>query len=86
MARGILIVFLSVGAVLGFAAGFGRLCGYPGYGFHRGWGPGGHMALEDRAAEACVRAAERVIRERSAGDGSRAAHAPEPKAPSAPAP
>ena len=87
MARGILIVFLAAGAVLGFAAGFGRLCGYPGYGFHHGWGPGpgGRMAFEDRAAEACVRAAERVMHERSAADAPRPAPV-EQKAPSAPAP
>ncbi len=86
MWRGILIVFLAAGAVLGFAAGFGRLCGYHGYGWHHGFGPGGHMAFEDRAAEACVRAAERVMHEQRGEPPRPSPAAIEPKAPAAPAP
>ena len=71
MRRGILIVLLAAGAVFGFTLGFGRMYawhhyGYGGPGFH-----GGHHALEDRAADACVRAAERVLAERHAPPAAR---------------
>jgi len=81
MRRGIGIVLLSLGTVLGFGWGIARVTGYcPGgcqhgfYGHERSFmGPG---RFEDRAADACVRAAERVLAKR---------HAPPPSAPAAPA-
>lgn len=84
MKRGILIFLLAAGTVLGFSFAFARHCGFHhGHG-HHAWG--GHfrghhgpMALEDRAADACVRAAERVMKER--GPAAPApAPAPEPAA------
>jgi hypothetical protein len=65
MRRGILIVLLATGAVFGFTLGFGRLYAW----HHHGWGPGWHGhhgRLEERAADACVRAAERVLDQRRA--------------------
>lgn len=69
MRRSFWIVLLALGTVLGFGAGFAHLYGcrhfghgpYGYYGHHFGDGPG---RLEDRAADACVRAAERVLAER----------------------
>jgi len=61
MRRGLLIGLLSAGTVLGFGFGFSRHCAYHhGHGAHR-FGPHG---IEERAADACVRAAERVMKER----------------------
>lgn len=60
MRRGILIVLLATGAVFGFTLGFGRIYAWQ----HHGWGHGRHGAWEDRAADVCVRAAERVLNER----------------------
>lgn len=75
--RGLLIVLLAAGAVLGFSLAFARHWGFHhGYG-HYGWGRHGYASFEDRAADACVRAAERVLKERGA---------PEAKAPTVPAP
>ena len=79
MRRGFWIVLLAIGTLVGFGAGFARVCGYGpfgygpfgyghghfGHGMHGGWGPAG-QGLEDRAADACVRAAERVLAERKA--------------------
>jgi hypothetical protein len=68
MRRGWLIALLGAGTVLGFSFAFARHCAWHGgYGPHA-WGRHGHgpMALEDRAADACVRAAERVMKERGA--------------------
>jgi hypothetical protein len=81
MGRGILIALLTAGTVLGFSFAFARHCAFHGgYGHHAWGGHGrGHLALEDRAADACVRAAERVMKER----GTAAAPAPVP-APSPP--
>ena len=71
MLRAIAIVLLAAGTVFGFGMGFARLAGYGpcGYGWHgrafydRGaWG-GPRQSFEDRAADACVRAAERVLNE-----------------------
>jgi hypothetical protein len=81
MRRGFLIFLLAAGTVLGFSFAFARHCGWHhGYGPHA-WGGYGHgrMALEDRAADACVRAAERVMRERGPD-----AKAPPPAAPAPP--
>lgn len=87
MRRGIAIVLLAAGTVLGFGWGFARLSGHCGYGWH-GAGFHGHgawddrgRALEDRAADACVRAAERVLNERKgapAPANPSAEHAPNP--------
>jgi hypothetical protein len=66
MRRGIVIVLLAAGAALGFTLGFGRLYAWQHYGHGPGW-HGRHAAFEDRAADACVRAAERVLNERRAG-------------------
>lgn len=71
MRRGIGIVLFSAGTLLGFGWGFARLSGHcpygachgPGFYDHGRWGDHGR-ALEDRAADACVRAAERVLAER----------------------
>ena len=62
MRRGIVIVLLAAGAALGFTLGFGRLYAWHHYGYGSGWH--GRHALEDRAADACVRAAERVLADR----------------------
>jgi hypothetical protein len=80
MGRGILIALLAAGTVLGFSFAFARHCAWHGGYGHHGWGgPGrGHLALEERAADACVRAAERVMKERSP---AAAAPAPVPAAP-----
>jgi hypothetical protein len=66
MRRGFLIALLAAGTVLGFSFAFARHCAWHGgYGRHAWGGHGhGHLALEDRAADACVRAAERVMKER----------------------
>ncbi|HWP07272.1 MAG TPA: hypothetical protein VNN72_16080 [Polyangiaceae bacterium] len=86
MRRTFWIVLLAAGTVLGFGAGFAHLCGYGPYG-HYGHGFYGHgwnereRRFEDRAADACVRAAERVLAERR----SPGAAAPAP-APATPAP
>jgi len=63
MRRGLLIGLLAIGTVLGFGFGFARHCAYH-HGF-AGWHRGPH-ALEERAAEACVRATEKVLKERAA--------------------
>lgn len=89
MRRGFLIFLLAAGAVLGFSFAFARHCGWHhgyGYGPHAwGHGPGaGPMAFEDRAAEACVRAAERVMRERGPNAAAPPAPAPAPVAPAPP--
>jgi len=81
MRRTIWIVLLGAGTVLGFGAGFAHLAGYGpcrhlGYGPH-GYGFRGHEGIEERAADACVRAAERVLNERRT--------APPPAVPPAPA-
>src|SRR6476620_3985305 len=90
MRRTFWIVVLALGAVVGFGAGFAHLCGYGPYGrfgHHGGYGPGygpgfdGPGRLEDRAADACVRAAERVLAERR-GAAAPEIHPPTP----APAP
>lgn len=66
MRRKTWIVLLSLGAVLGFTLGIARLTGHLGHGrYGHGW-HARHAALEERAADACVRAAERVLRERAA--------------------
>ncbi len=81
MRRTIWIVVLAAGTVLGFGAGFAHLCGFgpAGHGFYRhgphGRGFGDARHWEDRAADACVRAAERVMTER---------HSPPPPAASPP--
>jgi hypothetical protein len=71
MRRGFWIALLALGTVIGFGWGFARLCGYGHFGYGHGYhghgrdghfGPGGR--LEERAADACVRAAERVLAER----------------------
>ena len=65
MRRGLLIGLLAAGTVLGFGFAFSRHCAYHhGYG---GWQGHRHgpQALEDRAADACVRATERVLKERA---------------------
>jgi hypothetical protein len=72
MLRGIAIVLLAAGTLLGFGAGFAHLAGYCPAGCHGpgfyGYGRSGDhgRALEDRAADACVRAAERVLDARKA--------------------
>jgi len=87
MRRGIWIFVLAIGTILGFGWGFARHCGYGPFGYgHGAWGHGpygafgpGHERLEDRAADACVRAAERVLAERKA-----VPPAPAPPVPPAP--
>lgn len=79
MRRAIWIVLLGAGTVLGFGTGFAHLagygpCGHFGHGPH-GYGFRGHEGVEERAADACVRAAERVLNER------RTAPPPPPAAP-----
>jgi hypothetical protein len=83
MKRGILIFLLAAGTVLGFSFAFARHCAWHGgYGHHAWGGHGrGHLALEDRAADACVRAAERVLKERGP-----AAPVPAPPPAAAPSP
>jgi len=85
MLRKLWVVVLALGVVLGFGSGFAHLCGYGPYGHYGhgfyGHGFGDHGRFEDRAADACVRAAERVLAERHAP----ATVAPAP-APAAPAP
>jgi hypothetical protein len=65
MRRGIVIVLLAAGAAFGFTLGFGRLYTWHHYGYGPGWH--GRRTLEDRAADACVRAADRVLTERRPG-------------------
>lgn len=86
MRRGFWIVLLALGTVVGFGWGFARTCGYGPHGWghagwdhgmHGGWGPHGQR-LEDRAADACVRAAERVLAERKTTPGPAPAPAPAP--------
>jgi hypothetical protein len=71
MRRGIGIVLLAAGTVLGFGWGFARLTGYcphgygcegPGFYGHGPWGDR-RQNIEDRAADACVRATKRVLDE-----------------------
>ncbi len=78
MRRGIGIVLLAAGTVLGFGWGFARLSGHCPYGYdchgpgfygHGAWGEH-RQSFEDRAADACVRAAERVMNERKAPPGA----------------
>ena len=83
MRRGFWIALLALGTVIGFGWGFARVCGYGPFGYgHYGHGMHGHYGpgsrFEDRAADACVRAAERVLAER------RAAPPPASAAPSTP--
>jgi hypothetical protein len=65
MGRKILMVILGVGAVAGFAAGFGRLCS-GGFGHH---GPGARFAhhgdFERRVADTCAESALRVYQRQS---------------------
>jgi hypothetical protein len=77
-----LIVLLAAGTVLGFSLAFARHCGWHHRYGHHGWGGHGrgYMALEDRAADACVRAAERVLKERGAPEVSSPAPPPSPAA------
>jgi hypothetical protein len=94
MRRGIGIVLLALGTVAGFGFGFAHLGGYcrHGYGwdgpgsFHHGRFGDGRRNMEARAADACVRAAERVLAERRATPGAPAPApgAPEPPSPAAP--
>jgi hypothetical protein len=60
MGRKFLMVVLAVGAVAGFASGFGRLC----YGGACHFGPGGrfdrHAEFERHVADTCTEAALRV--------------------------
>jgi len=75
MRRGMLIVLLATGTVFGFTLGFGRLYAW----HHYGWGPGWHGrpgGFEERAADACVRAAERVMNERRTPASAPAERAP----------
>jgi hypothetical protein len=65
MRRGILITLLAAGAAFGFALGFGRIYAWHHYGHGPGF-RGGRHAIEERAADACVRAAERVFSQRQA--------------------
>jgi hypothetical protein len=65
MRRGILITLLAAGAAFGFTLGFGRMFAWHHYGHGPGF-RGGPRAFEQRAADACVRAAERVLSERRA--------------------
>lgn len=65
MRRGILITLLAAGTALGFTLGFGRMYAWHRYGYGPGFRGGPH-AFEQRAADACVRAAERVLVERQA--------------------
>jgi hypothetical protein len=61
MGRKFLMVLLGVGAIAGFAAGFGRLC--------YGHGPGGHFdrhaEFERRVADTCAESALRVYQRQS---------------------
>ncbi len=85
MGRGILIALLALGTVLGFGMGFAHHRHHHwghGYGRH-GYGP---HALEDRAAEACLRAAGRMERERAGSDAPRPPAPPPAPPPAAPAP
>ena len=91
MRRGIGIVLLALGTVAGFGFGFARLGGYCPHGYgcygpglygHGRWGDG-ERNVEDRAADACVRAAERVLAERRTTPG---APAPAPATPPVAAP
>ncbi len=62
MRHRLLMIFLGVGAVAGFASGFARL--YP----HHRYGDACHLhGVERRAAEACTRAALDVLEERKTG-------------------
>lgn len=94
MRRGIGIVLLALGTVAGFGFGFARLGGYcphgygcdgPGFYGHGRFGDG-RRNIEDRAADACVRAAERVLAERrtTPGTPAPAAGAPSPAPQAAP--
>ncbi len=59
--RGLLIVLLVLGAIAGFASGFGHR--WYGYGYGYGWHPygyGGQEAFERHVAELCVDAARRA--------------------------
>jgi hypothetical protein len=82
MRRNFWIFVLALGTVIGFGWGFARLSGYGhfGHGYY-GHGKHGHFGrgteLEERAADACVRAAERVL-------ARRATPAPTPAAPASP--
>ncbi len=94
MRRRIGIVLLALGTVAGFRFGFARLGGYCPHGYGCG-GPGfyghgrfgdGRQNIEDRAADACVRAAERVLAEHrtTPGTPAPAAGAPSPAPQAAP--
>jgi hypothetical protein len=80
MGRGILIALLAAGTVLGFSFAFARHCAWHGGHGHHAWGGHGrgHLALEDRAADACVRAAERVMKERGPAGAPAPVPAPSP--------
>ena len=70
MRRGILIALLATGTAFGFTLGFGRMYAWHHYGHGAGFRGGPH-ALEERAADACVRAAERVLSQRQAGPAAK---------------
>jgi hypothetical protein len=70
MRRGILIALLATGTAFGFTLGFGRMYAWHHYGHGAGF-RGGPRALEERAADACVRAAERVLSQRQAGPAAK---------------
>jgi hypothetical protein len=76
MRRGILIALLATGTVFGFTLGFGRLYAWHHYGSGPGGWHGHHGRLEERAADACVRAVERVLGERRAPSPAKAEPAP----------
>jgi hypothetical protein len=96
MRRGFGIVLLALGTIIGFGWGIARVTGYCpggcahgayGHGFYgRGpWGEG-RERFEDRAADACVRAAERVLAERHTAPPNAPPAAPAPAPEHAPAP
>lgn len=87
MARKVLIVLLSLGAIAGFAGGFAQMHHFRHHGpGHGPWGSGhgfGHADYEDRIADVCARAAERALRD---GPGHREPPPPEHRQPPRPEP
>lgn len=67
MARTLLIVLLSLGAISGFALGFSHLHHFRHYGYGPGWG---RDTYEEHIADLCVRAAERTLHDRPGGTPS----------------
>ena len=65
MGRKFLMVLLGLGAIAGFASGFGRLC-YGGFGHY---GPGGrfdhHADFERHVADTCAESALKVYQRQS---------------------